>query len=187
MAVKTSSPFVFPKSFLKKALKIKALVFDVDGVLTDGRIIFSSNGDEIKEFHVRDGMIVAPLKRSGFILGVISGRESAAVARRCAELKLDFCHQAIEDKGWAMDQIKKHHKLSAAEVAYIGDDINDIPAFRSAGFRICPADAPGYLKDQMDWVTTAKGGKGVLREVGDLLLHSRGELKSLTELKSKNK
>lgn len=185
MAIKSGSSTSFSKSLLKRAGRVKALIFDVDGVLTDGRIIFTSNGDEIKEFHVRDGMIVAPLKRAGLILGVISGRESAAVARRCSELKLDFCHQGIDDKGWAIDQIIKHHKLSSGEVAYIGDDINDIPAFRSAGLKICPADAPGYLKEQMDLITIAKGGKGVLREVGDLLLQARGELKYLTLLKSK--
>ena len=173
------------KALLKMASKIKALVFDVDGVLTDGRIIFTSAGDEIKEFHVRDGMIVAPLKKAGIILGVISGRESAAVAKRCAELKLDFCHQGIEDKGWAIEQIMKHHKLSSDQVAFIGDDINDIPAFRAVGFRISPADAPAYLKEKMDWVTISKGGKGVLREAGDLILKSRGAFDDLTDFKKK--
>ena len=184
---KKDTPSAHSKALLKKASGIKALIFDVDGVLTDGRIIYTSSGEELKEFHVRDGMIVAPLKKSGLVLGVISGRESQAVSRRCSELKLDFCHQGIDDKGWAISQIMKHHSLRSEHVAYIGDDINDLPAFKHAGFRICPADAPGYLKETMDFVTQAKGGKGVLREVGDLILMAKGEWNDLVQVKSKKK
>ncbi|MEY3405589.1 MAG: KdsC family phosphatase [Cyclobacteriaceae bacterium] len=186
MAKKHTSAAV-PKALLKKASGIKALIFDVDGVLTDGRIIYTSSGDELKEFHVRDGMIVAPLKKIGLVLGVISGRESQAVARRCSELKLDFCHQGIDDKGWAISQIIKHHKLRTEQVAYIGDDINDLPAFNQAGFRVCPADAPNYLRENMDLVTSAKGGKGVLREVGDLILMAKGALDELIQFKPNKK
>lgn len=184
MAAKASDRS-YPKQLLKRASQIKALVFDVDGVLTDGKIIYTSSGEEAKEFHVRDGMIVAPLKKAGLLMGVISGRESQAVARRCSELKLDFCHQGIDDKGWALAQIMKHHQLSEKEVAYIGDDINDLPAFQLAGMAICPSDAPSYLKEKMDLITNAKGGRGVLREVGDLLLIAKGGLEKLLETKKR--
>jgi 3-deoxy-D-manno-octulosonate 8-phosphate phosphatase (KDO 8-P phosphatase) len=184
MAKKNSSRS-YPGDLLKRAKALKALIFDVDGVLTDGRIIYSSTGEELKEFHVRDGLIISHLKRCGFIVGIISGRESQAVARRSVELKLDFCHQGIDDKGWAINQIIKHHGLKSNQVAYIGDDINDIPAFKAAGLKICPSDAPEYLKELMDWTTTAKGGKGVVREVADMILFAKGELDAL--LKTGNK
>lgn len=182
---KKNSPGTYPGGLLKKAKSLKALIFDVDGVLTDGSIIYSSTGEELKAFHVRDGIIVSYLKKAGLIVGIISGRESQAVTRRSVELKLDFCHQGIDDKGWAISQIIKHHGLKSGQVAYIGDDINDIPAFKAAGIKICPSDAPEYLKDMMDWVTLAKGGKGVLREAGDMILVAKGKLNALLKTASK--
>lgn len=164
----------YSKAIIKKAAQIRVLAFDVDGVLTDGKIIYSATGDELKTFNVRDGLIISHLKKAGFITGIISGRESAAVTRRAVELKLDFCHQGIEDKAWAFSQILKHHKLKAKDVCFVGDDINDLPVFDLAGLRICPADAPGYLHGLVDLTTTSKGGKGVIREVAELLLASRG-------------
>ena len=113
----------YSKAIIKKAAQIKVLAFDVDGVLTDGKIIYSSSGAELKAFNVRDGLIISHLKKAGLITGIISGRESAAVTRRAVELKLDFCHQGIEDKAWAFAQILKHHKLKAKQVCFIGDDI----------------------------------------------------------------
>lgn len=164
----------YSKEQVKKASLVKAIFFDVDGVLTDGRITYDDSGREIKSFNVKDGLIVSHLKKAGIIMGAISGRESAAVTRRCAELKVDFCHQGIVDKGLVFEKLVKHYKLKSKEVAFIGDDINDLPAFRQAGFTICPADTFDYLKEQVDLVTYAKGGAGVLREVGDLVLTAKG-------------
>lgn len=164
----------YSKEQIKKASLVKAIFFDVDGVLTDGRIIYDDSGREIKSFNVKDGLIVSYLKKAGIITGAISGRESPAVARRCAELKVDFCHQGIIDKGMVFEKLVKHYKLKSKEVAFIGDDLNDLPVFRLAGFTICPADTFDYLKEQVDMVTSAKGGAGVLREVGDLVLTAKG-------------
>ena len=164
----------YSKAIIKKAAQIKVLAFDVDGVLTDGKIIYSSSGAELKAFNVRDGLIISHLKKAGLITGIISRRESAAVTRRSVELKLDFCHQGIEDKAWAFAQILKHHKLKAKQVCFIGDDINDLPVFDQAGLRICPADAPPYLHNMVDLVTSSKGGRGVIREVSELLLAASG-------------
>lgn len=164
----------YSKEQIKKASLVKAIFFDVDGVLTDGRIIYDDSGREIKSFNVKDGLIVSYLKKAGIITGAISGRESPAVARRCTELKVDFCHQGIMDKGMVFEKLVKHYKLKSKEVAFIGDDINDLPVFRLAGFTICPADTFDYLKEQVDLVTSAKGGAGVLREVGDLVLTAKG-------------
>lgn len=164
----------YTKEQIKKASAIKAVFFDVDGVLTDGRIIYDDAGREIKSFNVKDGLIISYLKKAAIITGAISGRESAAVARRCAELKIDFCHQGIIDKAMVFEKLIKHYKLKPKEVAFIGDDINDLPVFRLAGFSVCPADTFDYLKEQVDLVTYAKGGSGVLREVGDLVLTAKG-------------
>lgn len=164
----------YTKEQIKKASLIKAILFDVDGVLTNGKIIYDDQGREIKMFDVRDGLIISYLKKAGIITGAISGRESPAVAKRFAELKIDFCHQGIVDKAMAFRKLLDHYKLKAREVAFIGDDLNDLPVFRLAGFAICPADTLAYIRAEADLVTYAKGGAGVLREVADLVLDARG-------------
>ncbi len=167
----------YTKEQVKKASQVNAIFFDVDGVLTDGKIIYDDSGREIKEFNVKDGLIISYLKKAGIIVGAISGRESEAVSKRCAELNLDFCHQAILDKGSVCEKLMTHYKLKSKQVAFIGDDINDLPVFKKVGFTICPADAMFYLHNRVDLVTFTKGGKGVLREVADLVLAARGWLK----------
>jgi 3-deoxy-D-manno-octulosonate 8-phosphate phosphatase (KDO 8-P phosphatase) len=169
----------YTKDQVKKAAQIKAIFFDVDGVLTDGKIIYDDTGREIKEFNVKDGMIISYLKKQGIITGAISGRDSQAVNKRCAELKVDFCHQGIMNKAEVCEKLMQHYKLKSKQVAFIGDDINDLGVFRLVGFRVCPADAIAYLKDEADLVTTAKGGKGVLREVADLVLAAQGHFAKL--------
>jgi 3-deoxy-D-manno-octulosonate 8-phosphate phosphatase (KDO 8-P phosphatase) len=169
----------YPKSLVKKASQVKALIFDVDGVLTDGSIIYDDGGKEVKTFNVKDGLIIAHLRKAGIIVGIISGRESAAVSKRAAELKLDFCHQGIVDKASVFLKLIEYHGLKKREAAYIGDDINDLAVLKQAGLPVCPADAPFYLQKFAELVTTAKGGKGVVREVADLLLASRGYMDKL--------
>lgn len=164
----------YSKEQIKRASLIKAIFFDVDGVLTDGKIIYDDTGKEIKTFHVRDGLIISYLKKAGILTGAISGRESAAVSKRFAELKIDFCHQGIVDKAMVFEKIVAHYKLKPKEVAFIGDDLNDLPVLRLAGFAVCPADTYDYIKKRVDLVTHAKGGEGVLREVADLVLEARG-------------
>lgn len=166
----------YPKPLIKKASQIKALFFDVDGVLTDGKITYDDSGREIKSFHVKDGQIIAHLKKAGIITGIISGRESDTVSRRANELKLDFCHQGIVDKGSVFEKLLEFHKLKKKHVAFIGDDINDLAILKQAGLPVCPADAPFYIRKLAELVTSAKGGQGVVREVADLILASRGAL-----------
>ncbi len=169
----------YPKSLVKKAAQIKALIFDVDGVLTNGSITYDDAGKEIKSFNVKDGLIIAHLRKAGIVVGIISGRESAAVSRRASELKLDFCHQGIVDKASVFLKLVEYHKLKKKEVAYVGDDLNDLAVLKQAGLAVCPADAPVYLKKFVELVTSAKGGQGVVREVADLLLASRGYMDKL--------
>lgn len=169
----------YSKEQVKKASLIKAIFFDVDGVLTDGKIIYDENGKETKTFHVRDGLIISYLKKAGILTGAISGRESAAVTKRFAELKIDFCHQGIVDKAMAFEKLIAHYDLKSREVAFIGDDLNDLPVFRLAGFAVCPADTCDYIKEEAHLVTRAKGGQGVLREVADLVLEAKGLLQKI--------
>jgi 3-deoxy-D-manno-octulosonate 8-phosphate phosphatase (KDO 8-P phosphatase) len=166
----------YPKPLVKKASQIKALFFDVDGVLTDGKITYDDSGKEIKSFHVKDGQIIAHLKRAGIITGIISGRESDTVTRRAAELKLDFCHQGIVDKASVFEKLVEFHKIKTKHVAFIGDDINDLPILKVAGLPVCPSDAPVYVRAFAGLVTSAKGGHGVVREVADLILAAKGML-----------
>ncbi|MBX2963419.1 MAG: HAD-IIIA family hydrolase [Cyclobacteriaceae bacterium] len=169
----------YTKDQVKKASAIKAIFFDVDGVLTDGRIIYDESGKELKEYNVKDGFIVSYLRKTGIILGAITGRESATVTKRMAELKVDFCHQGIMDKADVCRKLMEHYKLKQKEVAYIGDDINDLGVFKLVGLSVSPADALSYVKERADLVTFAKGGKGVFREVADLVLASQDKLQQL--------
>lgn len=169
----------YTKEQIKKAGAIKAIFFDVDGVLSDGKIILDDTGREIKNFNVKDGYIISHLKKAGIIVGAISGRESGATTKRCAELKVDFCHQGIIDKASVFEKLAKHYNFKMKQVAFIGDDINDLPVFKLAGLSVCPADTFDYIKDKVDLVTSTKGGNGVLREVADLVLAARGEMEKI--------
>jgi 3-deoxy-D-manno-octulosonate 8-phosphate phosphatase (KDO 8-P phosphatase) len=169
----------YSKTQIKKARNIKAIFFDIDGVLSDGKIIYDETGKEIKNFNVKDGYIVSHLKKAGIVVGAISGRDSGVTQKRCAELKLDFCHQGIVDKADTFKKLAKHYDLKMKEVAFIGDDINDLCVFELAGFSVCPADTFNYIKERTDLTTKVKGGEGVLREVADLVLAARGEFEKV--------
>ncbi|MCU0420873.1 MAG: HAD-IIIA family hydrolase [Cyclobacteriaceae bacterium] len=171
----------YTKEQIKKAAGIKALFFDVDGVLTDGKIIYDDAGRELKQFNVKDGYIISHLKKAGLVVGIITGRESAVVSRRATELKLDFCHQGIVDKYSVFEKLIDFHKLKKKEVAYVGDDINDLKILTHCGLAACPADALEYVRTRVDVVSALKGGRGVVREVADLILAARGELDELIE------
>ena len=169
----------YTKAQVKKARSIKAIFFDIDGVLSDGKIIYDETGKETKNFSVKDGYIISHLKKAGIIVGAISGRDSGVTSKRCAELKMDFCHQGILDKASTFEKLAKHYKLKLKEVAFIGDDINDLRVFAVAGLSVCPADTYEYIKARTDLTTFAKGGEGVLREVADLVLAARGQFEAL--------
>jgi len=169
----------YTKEQVKKASLIKAIFFDVDGVLTDGKIIYDNAGNETKQFNVKDGYIISHLKKAGIVVGIITGRDSKVVSHRANELKLDFCHQGIVDKLSVFEKLVDFHKLKKKQVAYIGDDINDLGALRNCGLSVCPADAISYVKAKVDLVTEVKGGEGVVREVADLVLAAKGEMEKI--------
>lgn len=171
----------YPKDLIKKASQIKALFFDVDGVLTDGRIIYDDTGKEIKHFNVKDGYIISHLKKAGILVGIITGRDSKVVSNRAAELKLDFCHQGITDKHSVFEKLVDFYKLKKKQVAYVGDDINDLRTLSACGLSSCPADALRYVKSRVDMITEVKGGQGVVREVADLILAAKGVMEKIIE------
>lgn len=159
---------------LEKAKKIKAVIFDVDGVLTDGKITYDNNGLEYKSFNVKDGQIIKHLKNAKILTGVITGRDSKVVRNRCKELKIDFHHHGIGDKFNIFFKEMAKRKIDAEQVAFIGDDINDLPVLRVVGLSATPADGHYKVKEEVDLVLRSKGGKGALRELADIILESKG-------------
>lgn len=164
---------------IQKAARIKCLLFDVDGVLTDGSIIYDNNGLESKHFNVKDGFAIKPLREGGILCGAITGRDSQVVRRRMEELKVDFHYHGVGKKEEKYALVKQTYGLQDAEIAYIGDDIIDLPILSQCGLAVCPADALPYVQDYADLVSRHAGGRGVLREVADLILAAQDRLQDL--------
>jgi 3-deoxy-D-manno-octulosonate 8-phosphate phosphatase (KDO 8-P phosphatase) len=167
------------KDIEQKAINIKALLFDVDGVLTDGGIIYDDNGLEYKRYNVKDGQIISHLKKFGFIVGAITGRKSDVVKNRCIELKLDYHKHGIKDKLVEYENFKKTYNLNDTQILYIGDDIIDLSILIRCGLSVTPNDARDYIKKEVDIITETNGGDGVLRDVADYILDSHGLLEQL--------
>ena len=166
----------FTAEQIAKAAKVKAVFFDVDGVLTDGGIIYDNLGNELKRFNAKDGLIIRYLKAEGLITGAITGRDSPVVRNRCEELGLDFHFHGIKDKKAKSEEALATYSLQYEEVAYIGDDIIDLGLIKACGLGAVPQDAISYIKPHADLVTAKKGGEGALRELGDLVLAAKGLL-----------
>jgi 3-deoxy-D-manno-octulosonate 8-phosphate phosphatase (KDO 8-P phosphatase) len=158
---------------LERARHVRLLVLDVDGVLTDGRLHITADGEETKVFHVRDGSGIVAVQRAGIQVAIISGRDSAAVARRAAELGIVHVRQGIGDKGAALDHLLQELQLTPAALACVGDDTPDLPMLERAALAVAVADAHVSVRPAAHWITTAAGGHGAVREVCDLLLHAR--------------
>jgi len=159
---------------LERAKRIRLLVLDVDGVLTDGRLFISAAGEELKVFHVRDGSGLVAVQRAGIVVAIISGRDSPAVMRRAGELGIRHVHQGVNDKGAQLDRLMTELGVTTAETACVGDDTPDAPMLRRAGLAIAVADAHPALLAAAHWVTPSNGGQGAVRETCDLLLSARG-------------
>lgn len=157
------------------------LICDVDGVLTDGRIILDSSGVETKAFHVRDGSGLKYWLRAGHQAALLSGRESPAVDRRAAELGLTLVEQGAKDKLPAFERLLKAAGCTADEAAFVGDDLPDLPVLRRAGFGVAVADAVAEFRSAADYTTQARGGHGAVREVVELLLKAQGKWAGILE------
>ena len=153
---------------------IKLLVFDVDGCLTDGSIIYGSNKDEYKAFNVKDGLAIASWSRLGFKSAIITGRNSKIVDRRSCELNITHLHQGIKDKKILLEEILKEENLNWENVAAIGDDFNDIKMLQSVGWSFAPNDGANLIKKSVKTVLKADGGKGAVREMIDMIIEKEG-------------
>lgn len=148
--------------------------FDIDGVMTDGRLYFSPAGDEMKAFFSRDGLGLKMLARSGVKLAIITGRDSPIVTRRAENLGIDVVLQGIEDKRAAMTDLLEREGLSFSQAGYMGDDVVDLAVMAACGFSATVADGHALARKQADYVTTAAAGTGAVREVCELLLRAQG-------------
>ena len=154
--------------------RIKLVLFDVDGVLTDGRIYIDNNGVESKAFDVKDGHGLKLLQRAGFQVGLITGRDSRIVEHRAKELGIELVFQGVKEKLPVFEKIGRELQLGDDEIAYMGDDLVDLPVLRRAGFSATVADACEMVKSETDFVTSRPGGRGAVREFCDLLLKESG-------------
>lgn len=154
---------------------IRLLLLDVDGVLSDGRIVYDAHGTEIKTFDVKDGHGIKMLQKAGIEVGIISGRSSKVVNVRAKELGIEILYQGIADKDIPYAEIIKQRGLRDEEIAYIGDDVVDLPILRRVGFAVATADAVDDIRPYVHYVTNRFGGRGAVREVCDLILKARGD------------
>ena len=158
----------------RRARRIKLLLMDCDGVLTDGRLELLESGDEQKTFHAHDGQGISLFHRAGLKTGIISGRTSSAVERRAQDLSMAYVRQSARDKVKALEEIMAAADVTLDECAYIGDDLGDIPVMLRVEFAVAVADAVGETKLAAHYVTELKGGHGAVREVCDLILKAQG-------------
>ncbi len=173
--------------FKEKCKKIKMLLVDCDGVLTDGRIILGSDSMEIKFFYAADGMGLMLWRAAGNMIGCITGRKSESMEKRAEELKFHELHQNVQDKGAVLDEILKKYDLDLSEVAYIGDDVNDLPVGMRVGLFFTPANRNTYVDSYSDYCLENKGGHGAVREAIDLMLIHQGKLDQVIKSKYLNK
>jgi len=157
-----------------KLKKIKLLLLDVDGVLTDGSIIYNDSGEEIKVFNVRDGLGIRLLIEAGIQVCIITGRKSDALQHRCKNLGIDHIFQGVRDKGSLLDLIFKQTGATSDETAFIGDDLLDLSIMNLVETPIAVSDAHDSVIKKASIVTTAKGGKGAVREISEAILRAKG-------------
>jgi len=169
------------KSIRSAAKKIKLLLLDVDGVLTDGRLYYGNSGEEMKAFNIQDGLGIKLLQQGGIQVGIITGRVSELVQRRATELGINPVIQGREDKLTALNELMLTANLSLEEVAFVGDDLPDLAVIKKVGLGITVANGSTTLKSAADWQTTKKGGDGAVREVAEMLLTCQDNLAHLLE------
>jgi 3-deoxy-D-manno-octulosonate 8-phosphate phosphatase (KDO 8-P phosphatase) len=155
---------------MMKKSQIKLIALDVDGVLTDGKLLIGSNGVEYKNFHVKDGMGISLARFHGIKVAIITGRESESVQIRSKELNIDYLYQGITNKKEVLYEIVESLGINLNNVFYMGDDINDIPVIELVGFSAAPKDAIDIVKRSVDFVSNFNGGNGAVREVIELVL-----------------
>jgi len=167
------------EALANRCRQLRLVLTDVDGVLTDGTVLLLPDGQEAKSFHIRDGLGIVLAHRAGLRTGLLSGRASEMVERRARELGMSIVRQGVADKGAAFREILASEGLAPHEVAYMGDDVNDLPVITEAGLSAAPADAPLEVKAQAFMITDRRGGQGCLREFLEAILRARGDWERL--------
>ena len=162
-----------PKKIIEKARRIKFLLLDVDGVMTDGTIYLDADGRETKAFNIYDGSGIHLIRKAGVQVGIITGRQSPIVEHRARELQITEVHQKILDKLKVYDELLRKYGLHDSEMAYMGDDVIDLPVLERVGLSVAVPNAHPDVKNRVDWVTQKAGGYGAVRELTDLLLTAR--------------
>ncbi len=163
----------------QKAMQIKLAVFDIDGVMTDGRLYFTDDGTEMKAFNVKDGLGIKWLQKSGIETAIITGRTSRLVIKRASDLGIPHLIQGREDKIIALKELLESLNIPREGVAYMGDDMPDLGAIAFAGFGATVADANPLIKEQADWVSAEKGGQGAVREFCEYILQAQNRLEPI--------
>jgi 3-deoxy-D-manno-octulosonate 8-phosphate phosphatase (KDO 8-P phosphatase) len=169
----------YPSEIIKAAKNIKLLLLDVDGVLTDGRLYYGNSGEELKAFDIQDGLGIKLLQKAGVKVGIITGRRSALLQRRAEELAISPLVQGREDKWLALNEILEDLDVSLEEIAFVGDDLPDLPVIKRVGLGITPANGSHIVASQADWQTNNRGGDGAVREVAELILGAQDKLESI--------
>lgn len=166
----------------KEALaKLKYLVIDVDGTMTDAGIYYDEHGNELKKFCTRDAAGFFAARRAGMKLLVLTGRECLATARRMQEMKVDYLVQDCRDKVVYLQSFMQEHQITGDQIGFLGDDLNDLPGMQLCGFAGCPQDACDEVKERADYISDVKGGQGAVRDIISYLLKERGEWKRIVK------
>lgn len=163
------------------AARVRLLVLDVDGVMTDGSLCYGADGESTKTFHVKDGLGIRLLSNESVRVAVISARNAPALARRLRDLRVEDAYLGRDDKLAALEELLAATGTPAERAAFVGDDILDLPAMRRVGLPIAVGDAHPLVREEARWVTTLGGGRGAVREVADGLLDARGRLRAACE------
>lgn len=163
----------------RRLRRVRALILDVDGVLTDGRIVLASDGRQVKNFDVRDGFGLVLARQGGLKTALITAERSSAVSLRARKLRVEWVAQGALDKSRALDQCLKALRVEASEAAFVGDDLLDLPALTRVGFSAAPADAHPEVRRRVHHVAAAPGGRGAVREIVEMILKARGRWKEL--------
>jgi len=164
------------------ATKVRLLLLDVDGVLTDGRLYYGNDGEELKAFNIQDGLGIKLLQGNGVKVGIITGRTSKLLERRATELGIDLVIQGREDKMTALAELLEIHSYALDEIAFAGDDLPDLAVIRRVGLGIAVANANHFVAQQARWQTRASGGAGAVREIAEFILRSQNKLDAIVEV-----
>ena len=164
----------FPEYLRERAGRIRLAAFDVDGSLTDGRLWYDDNGKESKAYHVHDGLGLRMLADNGIVIALITARESSSARARARDLRIEHVFTGVKNKLACLTALCAQLGVELSEVAYLGDDLADLPVFPHVGLAVAPANVHDWVRDQVHWITTQRGGEGAARALCDVILEARG-------------